>query len=285
MVVNIAIKGGLGNQLFQYALGNYLHETHGASVFYDLKQLDLKEENLTPRIFLLDKLFDHIRFISDRTHRIFYWQNNLLLRWYNYAVRKLSTYIYVPETDPTALKLNSKATYYFDGYWQRADLARLLAPKLNAATERILHNNTYLAQIIAGEETVALHIRRGDYVENTFINNYHGNCDLNYYLKAMAQIEQQIKVSRFFVFSDDLPWAKENIRSAHPLVFVEGNDAITDLLLMKSCRHQILSNSSFSCWASYLNANPKKIIVAPVNWTRKEKTGRLPLSEHSWILI
>jgi hypothetical protein len=288
MVINIAIKGGLGNQLFQYALGSYLFKNYTADIFYDVLPLRAEEKNLTQRTFLLSTLFSGIKFTAEHTHHLFYSaQDNTLVKWYKKFFRVLNRYTYISETHPARLLLKNKATYYLDGYWQRADLAKLLINPINNAAENLLKNNRYADLIRTSGQTVAIHIRRGDYISNAFINEQHGSCNLAYYLRAMACVEEKVNVDAYFIFSDDLAWAKENITSTRTLIFVEGHaDApVTDLLLMKSCHHQIISNSSFSCWASYLNVNPHKLVVAPVNWTRKEKTNELPLFEHTWMLI
>lgn len=288
MIINIAIKGGLGNQLFQYALGSYLKQNHNATVFYDSLPLSAEEKNLTRRSFLLDKLFTDVKRSKRLTHSLFHTQiNSRPVKLLKKLFRVVNRYVYVPEANPFTLQLQNNNTYYFDGYWQRADLAACIIRLTNTHTHSILKNNPYQTLINAAGETVAVHIRRGDYVNNAFINEYHGHCDINYYTAAMQYLEDKINVSSYFIFSDDLAWAKANITSKRDLVFVEGdtNEPVTDLFLMKSCRHQVISNSSFSCWSSYLNQNPDKIVIAPASWTRKDKTKDLPLFDHTWTLI
>ena len=288
MEVNIAIKGGLGNQLFQYALGVFLKQKYNCAVRYDILPLDKKEKNLTKRSFLLDRLFTGLKFTGIRTHKLINTNvDTVIMKLYKKTLRTFKRYTYISETAIAQLDLKPGHTYYLDGYWQSAQSAKHSLDAINACATAVLKNNPYLSLITAPGESVAIHIRRGDYVNNAFINSYHGNCGLDYYLNAMKMMESRVSVTTYFIFSDDLKWAAENIKSTRPLVFVEGdnNEPVADLFLMKSCRHQVISNSSFSCWASYLNTNPGKIVIAPQSWTKKEKTNTMPLFENTWILI
>jgi hypothetical protein len=113
-------------------------------------------------------------------------------------------------------------------------------------------------QSIYPVDQVAIHVRRGDYVNNPF---YVDLMDTDYYEEAMALFPQE----KFLVFSDNIEWCKQQ-----PIFskceFSEGNDEITDLNLMAGCKHQIIANSSYSWWAGYLNPNKEKKVVYPSRW-------------------
>lgn len=108
--------------------------------------------------------------------------------------------------------------------------------------------------------TCAVHIRRGDYINNSV----HDTCDMNYYMRGIKYVNDKVGVDRFFIFSDDINWCRQNLQGNY--VFVDGNIDIEDLFIMSMCKHFVISNSSFSWWASWLCAYNDKLIVAPTKW-------------------
>lgn len=287
MTLNIAIKGGLGNQLFQYAFGTYLQRTYKCTVCYDVIPLQEKGENLTPRPYLLDKLFPITNYTEPAVHRLFYSQNDpFVIKMIKRMIRSLKSYAYVGEHIHALPVLNSKNIYYLDGYWQSRAYATEILTELNHISKKF-KVPAQLSSLIDNVGSVAVHVRRGDYVSNPFINSYHGLCDLSYFNKAIAYLEKEKQTSAYFIFSDDIAWAKENIKVPKPVHFIEGNTAepFEDLFLMKLCHNMILSNSSFSCWAAYLNSHSDRTVIVPENWTSKHKTKELPLFDKSWTVL
>ncbi|MBC7981871.1 alpha-1,2-fucosyltransferase, partial [Candidatus Parcubacteria bacterium] len=130
--------------------------------------------------------------------------------------------------------------------------------------------------------SVSIHIRRGDYVNN----NHHGSCDLGYYYKALHHIKSKISSPHFFIFSDDIQWAKDNMQIGEA-TFVSNGDIpeVEELILMSMCSHNIIANSTFSWWAAYLNQNLHKIVIAPKQWTRKETSDTLEILPKTWIQL
>ncbi len=107
--------------------------------------------------------------------------------------------------------------------------------------------------------TVSIHVRRGDYVGSTF------HVDLtktDYYERAIEMFPNE----HFVVFSDDPAWCKEKWGNDPRFQIIEGNDEVTDMNLMASCKHNIIANSTFSWWAAWLNPNPGKTVVCPFEW-------------------
>lgn len=121
---------------------------------------------------------------------------------------------------------------------------------------------------------VSIHVRRGDYVGNSF---YADLFEDGYYKRAMELFLGE----QFLVFSDDITWCKGQ-ELFKECAFAEGNDAIEDMNMMASCKHNIIANSSFSWWAAWLNPSPLKKIVAPKSWFSGDKEISLP---NSWIRI
>jgi hypothetical protein len=108
--------------------------------------------------------------------------------------------------------------------------------------------------------TCSIHIRRGDYVGS----RVHDVCNINYYNKCITHMKN-LKVDKFLILSDDIQWCKENF-IGNEFIFIEGNSTIEDLFIMSLCTHNIIANSSFSWWGSWLNKNPNKIVCAPSKW-------------------
>lgn len=108
--------------------------------------------------------------------------------------------------------------------------------------------------------TCSIHVRRGDYTGN----KTHDVCDMEYYNKCIANM-RVMGINKFVIFSDDINWCKANFTDGE-FHFIEGNNPIVDLFTMSLCKHNIIANSSFSWWGSWLNKNPSKVVYAPGKW-------------------
>lgn len=107
----------------------------------------------------------------------------------------------------------------------------------------------------------SVHVRRGDYIGNF----KHEICDMDYYRTTINKIKEKSEIENFIFISDDIIWCKSNF-SEKNYYFATDNSPIEDLFLMSFCNHNILSNSSFSWWGSWLNNNPNKIVISPDKW-------------------
>lgn len=122
---------------------------------------------------------------------------------------------------------------------------------------------------IQSTNSVALHVRRGDYVSNKETSAFHGVCSTAYYQDAIAYLARKRSDLYFFIFSDDISWVKENlVINEFPVDYVEHNTNLAheDLRLMYFCKNNIIANSSFSWWGAWLNNHPDKIVIAPEKW-------------------
>lgn len=133
-------------------------------------------------------------------------------------------------------------------------------------------------------ETVAIHIRRGDYLQNP---QYLDICDKTYYKEAIKFMEERFSAIYYYIFSDDTDWCKSNLPlPLENITYVDwnqGSDSWQDMLLMSHCRNNIIANSSFSWWAAWLNANPDKIVVCPRKYSRTENLANV--MPENWIKI
>jgi hypothetical protein len=126
-----------------------------------------------------------------------------------------------------------------------------------------------IARIIATGNSVSLHVRRGDYLNEKNLNIFENICTLEYYNKAIHYILNAIENPVFYVFSDDISWAKENLKLSNAF-FIDWNlDAQSweDMYLMSLCKHNIIANSTFSWWGAWLNENKNKMVLCPPKYT------------------
>ncbi len=261
----IKIKGGLGNQMFQYAYGRNL-EIAGKRIAFDISFFDgAKPVVDTARIFKLNKFN-----IQTKTRfGKFITKKDLFINYLNKIKRRLG--------------------FFVDEYYQNEKYFIGIADKIRK--EFTLKNDfsapakEYL-QRIENSDSVSLHIRRGDYVANKKINAYHGVCGLDYYNEATRIIKEKINNPIFFVFSDDIHWAKENLKG-NEFVFVSCPEIedIEELILMSKCKHNIIANSSFSWWGAWLNDNSEKIVIAPKKWFNDKKAKQMDIVPSNWLRI
>ncbi len=129
--------------------------------------------------------------------------------------------------------------------------------------------NVEFAKKISQLNAISLHLRRGDYVTDKKTNQILGVCPIEYYQAATQHMAKHVERPHYFIFSDDVPWAKNNLRLDFPCHYIEhniGTESHNDMHLMSLCQHHIIANSSFSWWGAWLNPSPTKIVVAPQQW-------------------
>ena len=267
--------GGLGNQMFIYAFSVALRETFRQEILVDTHYY--KSRNFHNGLEI-ERIFGiHLTEakLSDKLKMSWYFPNY----WIDYhllgklparknTVRELSGQKVNLEL------LEDSSDKFYDGYWQSYQyfdsyrdviLKEFTFPSINKEDKLNFALNENLKK---EENSVGIHIRRGDYLKNW---KYRGLCGIDYYQKAIAYILVHIKSPKFFLFSDDIDWVKENISpllKGYNVTFVNWNHSINsykDMQLMAMCKNLIIANSSFSWWAAYLNQN-NPIVVAPEKW-------------------
>ncbi|MEI7620361.1 MAG: alpha-1,2-fucosyltransferase [Candidatus Falkowbacteria bacterium] len=285
------LTGGLGNQMFQYAVGRAVAERNKTNLKIDLSGYE-HQIGITPRqyeLFLFNIQEDFSTLEENKKIKGLE-LNGFLKRLLNKLHVRLGSSNYIIEKhhnfDPTILKLEDGV--YLEGYWQTekyfsdiADIIRLeftLKDKYNNLNPEILNK-------IDSYNSVSMHIRRGDYVSNQETSEYHGICSLEYYRKAISLIAEKSPNPVVFIFSDDLKWCEENLKIDWPIVFVEGNKGYEDLIMMSRCKHNIIANSSFSWWGAWLNNNPSKMVIAPAEWFADKSINTTDVVPESWTKI
>lgn len=282
-MIVVRLTGGLGNQMFQYALGRKLALARGVplrldiDVFasdrkraYRLDNLKIQAEPATPAD--MRGLRPRFRKLARRREALFGRSPRLVLE-HGFGF------------DPAVLDCAPNA--YLDGYWQaepyfadiRDTLIEDFRPRLPLSEAR----QDLLAQI-AETTAVSVHVRRGDYVSNAKIAAQHGHLPADWYRAAMQSMAENLENPTFFVFSDDPAWVRANLASDWPLHLVDFGDdrEYEDLHLMARCHHHVTANSSFSWWGAWLDPRPDKIVIAPRQWFRASDVDTRDLVPADW---
>ena len=262
-MIIIKIKGGLGNQLFQYAVGRALAIHHRLPLKLDLTIFKTYKLHR----YLLDQFAiqadiateDEIIKLKGRNNVLFSALRKAgLVKRKSYLKEKRSSYF-----DASVFK---KDDVYLDGYWQNelyfSDIREELLRDLTSISSMSDLGVVYM-EGIKKSNSVSLHVRRGNYLN---LKNFNV-LDINYYMKAVEYIRKNVEKPTFYIFSDDLEWCKNSLGFLDNCIFVDSTKTeIDDLELMSYCKHNIIANSSFSWWGAWLNQNCKKTVIAPKGW-------------------
>ena len=288
------IKGGLGNQMFQYAAGRVLAEKHGVELCLDTSPFKNRDFHTG---FELDRLFgiknriasgkeikDLIGWRSTRIGTYILSKNFFsFLRGRRYYIEQGLFFDYSFFSLPPDC--------YITGYWQSEgyfagyeDLIQNLFSFAPLVSER----NKKFADKIINCNSVSIHVRRGDYVTYPDTNKRHGTCPREYYENAIRYLNKFINDPVFFVFSDDMDWAINNIKIDREHYFVNHNtgmESYNDMWLMSLCRHHVIANSTFSWWAAWLNPSQNKLVVSPKQWFRDPSRSSSKIIPDQWVRI
>jgi hypothetical protein len=283
--------GGLGNQMFQYAVGRHLAKKHGTSLILDASGYENQTAGDTPREYELGS-FKHLGTVAgaEELRKIRIATNpsaidKMLIRKSGLNVIREEGFPFQPAV------LDAPDDSYLIGYWQTekyfADIREELLKDFTLANEPD-EANRKTAEAIASCVAVSLHVRRGDYVTNENAAKFHGMTTLDYYREAIATMAEKVKKPHFFVFSDDPEWCQKNLKSDHPMTYVTnnaGDKGYEDMRLMRQCQHHIIANSSFSWWGAWLNPSRGKVVIAPGHWFNDTSVDTKDIYAQGWIKI
>jgi len=283
-MIMVRLMGGLGNQMFQYALARTLALKRRTSLCIDTslcvasETLDISGLSLRPfglQVFdIHGEIVDQIRgkkFIRIRKEHRFKRATLLPLIWMLPAVSHTwRVNIYERKHvgfDRTLLHLPDHVCLqgYFPSFKYFQDFEEVLRREFVFRSEPDSVNQRFIEDI-RGCHAVSIHIRRGDYLSNARSRQKFGICGLTYYRRAMQKIAERVSHPRFYVFTNDPEFVQENLRNAFTTVCVThntGQKSYEDMRLMSCCRHHIIANSSFSWWGAWLNSNTDKIVIGP----------------------
>lgn len=276
----IQLNGGLGNQMFQYAFGRAISEKHRIPFTIDCTIL----ENLSQKVdyTLRDFELDIFQLKVNNAHKeqLIKYKPSVLYK-INYRLNKLLKLpVFLTSNVVTEKQFNlkldnellSSKDLYFSGYWQSEAYFKSIDSIIRSDftfKPRLNNKNLKLKNKIDASNSVSIHIRRGDYVNNPSAFKTHGVCSVEYYNKSIEEIKQRIKDPVFFIFSDDFEWVRENkfeISNYELVDWNHGKESYIDMQMMSYCKHNIIANSSFSWWGAWLNNNSDKVVIAPKQW-------------------
>jgi hypothetical protein len=278
-MIIVKLMGGMGNQMFQYAFARALSLKTNTEFKIDLSFLKRRDlgENFTYRDFDLD---------------IFNIPENIIIQTPIDNLQNISEKMFSYSQDTVnVIEQNIGVEVYLDGYWQsykyfeefNDDIKKDFSFK-NPIKNNENTNIKNMVNDIMMSNSIMVNIRRADYLNN----NFHGVMGVDYINEASKIIESKINNPKYFVFSDDIFWCKENLKLDNMVIVdheYKGDRFGLYLQLMKSCKHFIIPNSTFAWWAAWMGDNKNKIIISPKSWFTNSNINTNDLIPSNWIRI
>lgn len=283
------IYGGMGNQMFQYAYGRMLAHRHKTAfkIYFDdcgfgwaehSKKLTLTKFHIEAEIATED---DRARFICDSTNKL------------QRAIHKIGRVVkglhYIGDGarvhDYHRDALLAPNNSYTDGFWQSEIYFESIAAQIRkefSIKETLSDHAKQIEQAIKNSNSISMHVRRGDYLEQTQV---YWICDVAYYKRGLKELKRKVEHPTVFVFSNDATWVKENLKLDVPTIVVEHTAAYEDMHLMSCCKHNISSNSTFGWWGAWLNNNPEKTVFLPERWLADPSIDTSHYTAKGWLRI
>lgn len=274
LIVNLA--GGLGNQMFQYAMGFSLAKRTGIPVLYSSTFSQYPYSPTTiESVFNLDIEWCGLNDIESciGVLRSSAFARRLLGKASEITKRQFgSTFkadIFKGYEEITISDFTTN--YYLHGYWQSelyfdTDVSDL-KDKFTFREKRFVQE---ISSDISEKDTkIGIHLRRGDYITNARASKKLGTQANQYYVDGIMRLRGKFMKSKIIVFSDDIDWAKDFLFPLFDEIYfsdLPGSTASSDMQMLSQCDHFVLSNSTFGWWSAYLATNPDKIVITPENW-------------------
>lgn len=298
-MIVVKLQGGLGNQMFQYAIGRTLAHKNNDQFALDLtflldrmprknlvvRDYDLNIFDINPRLTVLSRVAQRVSMPG-----LLYSLSRGLIKLQSYA--KVQWYVSENELRFHPEILNLKGNIYLDGYWQSEQYFTgwedLLRKDFRLKAE-LSDKARMMAEKIMSVDAVCVNVRRGDFVTVQRSVERHGFVGLDYYKRALDVLESRARGLHLFVSSDDMEWSRRNIHFNYPTTYLsheyKGEKFGEYLYLMALCRHFVIPNSSFAWWAAWLGRRPGKIVIAPQRWFVREGNDPEDLIPSSWIRV
>jgi len=267
------LKGGLGNQMFEYVAGYSLAKDKDVEYKIDLGHFKTQSEfkNETPREFQLDFFEIPYEFATEQ-------EIVKVKKQYSrgiFPILKLDSYLTMFNIRKYPLLTSISSDIYMDGYFQSEEYfikyEKDIREMFKLITKYITKDIIKMCDEMKSnyDNSISLHIRRGDYVTNTQASKWHGLLSKDYYYNAIEYIKKEKGIEKpyIYVFSDDSKWVKENMSFDGNVTYIsEDFNPAQAIILMSKCKNNVIANSSFSWWGAWLNPNKEKIVIAPEQW-------------------
>lgn len=298
-MVTVKLIGGAGNQMFQYACGKALARSKNTDLRLDLTYLldrtprrDFVFRNYDLGVFKAEPRFTFLsKFARQLPIPLVYpgLSRTITVVKHILGVQKIVSerkFGFHPEI------FSIKGNVYLDGYWQSEKYFQSIAGEIRkdfSFRNPLRGDIKNMADKIRSVNAVCIHVRRGDYVSSPSASKVIGFAGDRYYEQAVKLITELVRQPHFFVFSDDIAWCRENIRTAFPAEFIgsdcAGGKWYEHLELMTLCKHFVIANSSFSWWAAWLSSYSGKIVIAPKKWFNDPNLDSKDLVPEDWIRL
>lgn len=267
-MIIIEVAGGLGNQLQQYALYKKF-QSLGKEVRLDISWF--REENQSRMLAKRELELNYFEGLEYKTCTLKEKEKlaggggragKLRRKLLPFTIHHMrEERIYHPE-------LLSYSDMYISGYFACEKYYADILPKLRESIRFPQSSNPLnyaLAEEMKSCNSVSMHIRRGDYLDDKNREMFGGICTEEYYEQAIKMIKEEVPDARFYIFSDDAAYVKGKYQGEDYTVvdINHGRDSFYDIWLMSNCRHNICANSTFSFWGARLNENEDKIMIRP----------------------
>ena len=294
-MIIMKIKGGLGNQLFCYFSSYIFTNNKNIDVLLDIYDYKFYRKD---RPFFLDKFNTNFDIADKKLLQKYRYLNiskidyalciKFNINLYKKNVKKL---LYFEENNKNKNldhhQKNIKEFNYIDGFWQNFDFFQNIKNYIRNETEIKKHYIDFsidLLNEIKNNNSVSIHVRRDDLLRKPFSDFYH-LCSLNYYKQSVSIIEKKITNPKYYFFTDDINWVKNNFN------FIKDKKIVSDFnysdysefYLMKNCKHHIIANSTFSLWASWISENNSSIIITPKYWFKN--INKANIHPRNWIEV
>lgn len=284
----VKFKGGLGNQMFQYALYRKLQSTKNNVVadlsWYKEYEIDFALKKAFPLVVLDIHEAEEAAEKYRKSHK----KRNLLCKILQKIYPELRYKMEEREEGTFQSKVLNYKRGILEGYWQTSkywdDISDKIVQEYSFAKVNDIRASELL-ELISNNNSVSVHIRRGDYLAPENQELFGNICIKEYYEKAMSYIQKKVPDARFVFFSNDPQWVRDEFKEENAIYT---DDYLNkempdwyDMYLMSQCKHHIIANSTFSWWGAYLGKNDNKIVIAPSKWINGK---RMPdIYQDSWI--
>lgn len=291
-MVTAILSGGLGNQMFQYAAAKALSARLDSPFQLDIYSFSRKTKS-TIRNYELH-IFDISAPVALTTKGKLVTKFYPLIQKYRGFFQRLGIFTdtYAILYQPKSQDIKGNVLLY--GYFQNEKYFKSIENELRrdfSFKAPLAGKNLDVCKRVQGTNSIAIHIRRGDYLTNqSSISNFI-TLDKDYYERAIGHVLASFDNPEFYIFSEDFEWISENLNfKDYPVTFIDwnkGKDSYIDMQLMSLCKHNVIANSSFSWWGAWLNTNPDKIVIAPGIWFRSEEKNALlrDFYPEGWVMI
>ena len=294
-MIIVDLIGGLGNQMFQYAMGQALSAKLNQKVRY---VIDAMKTFAEPRELELGTAFGLEPAIAghhELSRLIGSWRSPPLIRRLIASdlfrtIRGSKFLVESAALTPPELANKSKDGAFLHGYWQSE---RYFEGHSSAIREAFRFKdgegteNRALLDRIKGTPSIGIHVRRGDYVTNPKATKVHGLLPPAYYVDAIMELRGQLPSARVFAFSDEPDWVEHHllrhIENAECVRHNQFSESFRDMQFMAHCNALVIANSSFSWWAAWLNAQPGKMVIAPSRWFVNSERESRSIVPDTWL--